>query len=104
MLKAIIEKENVDGLLLFDAMAFGKAIFANAKCNPALQAMLHELDFVACASRTTIAAAQNSNALPFPRKCSASHKTIGVFPVPPTVKLPTLITLPRRCFCFTQPF
>jgi hypothetical protein len=68
MLKPIVEQENVDGLLLFDAMAFGKAIFANAKCNPALQAMLHELNLVARAASTTIASAQNSNALPFPEK------------------------------------
>jgi len=68
MLKPIIEQEKVDGLLLFDAMAFGKTIFANAKCNPALQAMLHKFDFVARAASTTIASAQNSNALPFREK------------------------------------
>src|SRR5580704_12677520 len=41
VLKTIVEKENVHGLLLFDSMALGKTIFADAKGDTAFQAMLH---------------------------------------------------------------
>jgi hypothetical protein len=68
MLKPIVEQENVDGLLLFDATTFGKAILGDTKCSTALQAMLHKFDFVARAASTTITAAQNSNALSFREK------------------------------------
>ena len=36
---------------------------------------------------------QDSDAFAFRRSCSASQSTIGVFPVPPVVRLPTLITI-----------
>jgi hypothetical protein len=68
MLKAVVKKEHVDGLLLLDATAFGKAIFADAKRNPALETMLHQLDFVARAARTAISPAQNCDALAFREK------------------------------------
>ena len=68
MLKAVVKQEYVDGMLLLDALAFGKAIFADAKRNPALQTMPHQLDFVARAASAMIAPAQNRDALPFREK------------------------------------
>src|SRR5271168_573640 len=75
MLKAVVEQENINRLLLLDAMTFGKAIFADAKRNPALQAMLHQRDFVACAAGASITSAQNRDALPFREKflCEPQH-------------------------------
>jgi hypothetical protein len=40
---------------------------------------------------------------PSARNFSASQITMGVLPVPPTVRLPTLITIPFNRFCFSQP-
>src|ERR1700758_3368439 len=41
--------------------------------------------------------------LPSAASRSAIQITIGVFPVPPVVRLPTLTTLPRRCCCLKTP-
>src|SRR5580704_10224558 len=68
MLKTVVEEKNVDMLLLFNAMAFGKTILADTKLNPVSQALLHQLDFVACAASAAIAPAQNGDALPFRKK------------------------------------
>src|SRR5579859_8005036 len=40
MLKAIVQKKNVNRPLLFDALTFGEAIFANPERNTSLKAML----------------------------------------------------------------
>src|ERR1700680_2792154 len=77
VLKTVVKDENVDGLLPLDASTFGKAIFAYAKRNPALQAMLHQLDFVACAARTAIPPAENSDTLPFREKFSREPQNHG---------------------------
>ena len=68
MLETVVEEENIDGLLLFDAVALGKAVFADAKRDLVLETMLHQLDLVARAAGTAIAAAQNRDALPFREK------------------------------------
>jgi hypothetical protein len=65
MLKAVIEKKNVDWLFGLDALAFGKAIFADPEFDAALEAMLHQLDLVACAASALVSTAQNGDALPF---------------------------------------
>ena len=68
MLKTVIQKKNVDGLLRFEPAPLGEAVFANSKCDAALQTELHQLDFVACPIRPSVAATQNRNALPVPQE------------------------------------
>jgi hypothetical protein len=71
MLKTVIQKKNVDGLLRFEPVTLGEAVFAHAKRDAALQTEFHQLDFVACAVRASVTAAQNRNTL------SISEKFLG---------------------------
>ena len=57
MLEAVIEKKNVDGLAGFQEVTLLKAIFPDTEGDAILQARAHELDFVAGAAGTVIAAA-----------------------------------------------
>src|SRR5260370_26924024 len=65
MLKTIIQKKNVEGLLCFEPLALGKAVFADTKGDAALQTEFHQLDFVAGPIGAAVTAAQNLYALPF---------------------------------------
>src|SRR5579872_1112616 len=77
VLETIVEKEHVDRLLLFDTLTLGKTIFADAKRDAAQQTVLHEFDFIACASRAVIATAQNCDALSFGQKCFCKPQDHG---------------------------
>src|SRR5438876_5649637 len=68
MLKTIIQNKNVNGLLRFEAMAFGKAVLANTERNTALKSELHQLNFVAGPICTAVATAQNRHTLPFRKR------------------------------------
>src|SRR5229473_3195814 len=63
MLKTVIQEKNVDGLLRFNPAALSEAVFARPKADAALQTEFHQLDFVARAICSPVAAAQNSDAL-----------------------------------------
>src|SRR5690242_18186176 len=65
MLKSVVQEKNVDRLLRLDSMAFSITIFADSERDPALETMLHHLDFVTRAARTTVATAENRHALAF---------------------------------------
>src|SRR6267142_73094 len=68
MLKTIVEKKYVDGLLRLDALAFREAILADSKGGAALEAELHQLDLVAGSVCATVATAEDGDALPFRKK------------------------------------
>src|SRR6266478_4170611 len=68
MLKAVVEKKYVDGLLRLDALTFREAILADSKGGAALEAELHQLDFVAGAIDAPVATAEDGDALPFRKK------------------------------------
>src|SRR5205823_13579398 len=60
--------KNVNGLLRFEAMAFGKAVLANTERNTALKSELHQLNFVAGSVCAAVATTQNRHTLPFRKK------------------------------------
>src|SRR5438552_876048 len=68
MLKTIIQNKNVNRLLRFEAMAFGKAVLAHAKTHAVREAELHQFNFVAASVYAPVAAAQNRHTLPFRKK------------------------------------
>ncbi len=68
MLEAVIEQENIDRVLLLDAVALRKAVFADPKRHFVVETLLHQFDLIAGAAGTAITAAENRNALPFREK------------------------------------
>ena len=79
VLKTVIQNKNIDGLLGFDSMAPGKAVLANAENDLALEAELHQFDFVAGPVCATVAPAQNRHALPFCKKLLSEPDNHGRF-------------------------
>src|SRR5260370_22022362 len=80
MLKSIVEKKNVDGLLSFDALALGETVFADPESNAALQPKFHQFDFIAGSAGAAIATAENRHALPFGKKLCGEPDHQGSFP------------------------
>src|SRR5258708_730547 len=68
MLKAVIKKKHVDGSLGLYTPALCEAIPANPKGGAPLEAKFHQLDFITCAIRAVIAAAENGHALSVGKK------------------------------------
>jgi hypothetical protein len=68
MLKTVIQKKNVDGPPRLEPVALGETVFAHAKRDAALQSEFHQFDFVASATHSSVAAAQDRNTLAISEK------------------------------------
>src|SRR6201997_5787450 len=68
VLKTVIKKKNVHGLLGFEPAALGKAVLPHPEGNAILQTKFHQFDFVAAALGPAIAPAENGHALSFREK------------------------------------
>ena len=102
MLESIIQDEPIDSVPGKD-FAVLVAIGADADLNFSGKPLPQQRDFIAlrqpCARRTRRRSRDSrASELPFvfpsPASRSAIHSTMGVLPVPPTVRFPTLITVP----------
>src|SRR5215472_14989762 len=68
MLKAVIEQENVDGLLRLESVPDIEAILADTKDNTTLQPGLHQIDFITGAIQASIAPAEDRDAFSLGQK------------------------------------
>ena len=99
MLETIVQDEPFDAMPRED-FAIPIAVRAYSDLYFSRKAFAQQRNFVALRLSvltgigSAVSSRQNRRSLPFRASRSAIHKTMGVFPVPPTVRLPTLITVP----------
>ena len=100
MLKSVVQHEPIDSVPRQDHAVL-VPVRADSELNFSRQPLAQQRNFIAlrnaarsASTRSSIPARQNRRVLPFRGERSAIASTIGVLPVPPTVRFPTLITVP----------
>jgi len=104
MLKTVIQKKNVDGVLRFEAMAFGDSVLADTQLDAAPHRQFHQLDFVASQFAPRCPLLSMATRFPVREKFFGELKSPWVFlPGAANRQIPTLMTVAFRRFCL-NPF